>query len=127
MKGDLPIGFSPSSSFDLTNSFWTSSICWFISRNCARSESIESEERVFRSGILRAEVLAMGVYHLITFLTAVGMALPEQRFRWFPGSRSAGTTGVSTTSKVPSVIFGRVCLDCQVAEVAIHITLRSTC
>ncbi|RZR94453.1 hypothetical protein BHM03_00023137 [Ensete ventricosum] len=40
----------------------------------------------------------MGVYHLITFPT-VGMALPEQRFRWFPGSRSAGTTGVSTTSK----------------------------
>ncbi|RRT74015.1 hypothetical protein B296_00019273 [Ensete ventricosum] len=64
---------------------------------------------------------------IIPARASVGMPLPEQRFRWFPGSRSMGTTGVSTTSKVPSVIFGRVCLDCRVAEVAIHITLGSTC
>ncbi|RRT77753.1 hypothetical protein B296_00005278 [Ensete ventricosum] len=36
-KGDWPIELSLSSSFDLTNSFWTSSIRQFISRSWARS------------------------------------------------------------------------------------------
>ncbi|RRT78488.1 hypothetical protein B296_00010803 [Ensete ventricosum] len=51
-KGDPPMELSQSSSFDLMNSFWTSSIHQLISRSCALSKFVESEERVSSSGML---------------------------------------------------------------------------
>ncbi|RRT74873.1 hypothetical protein B296_00000955 [Ensete ventricosum] len=74
-KGDPPMLLSPSSSFDLTNSFWTSSIRWFIKRNYARSESLKSEERVFESSMLWIEVLTMGVHRLVASSGAMGLLL----------------------------------------------------
>ncbi|RWW75087.1 hypothetical protein BHE74_00016914 [Ensete ventricosum] len=74
-KGDPPMLLSPSSSFDLTNSFWTSSICWFIKRNYARSESLKSEERVFGSSMLWIEVLTMGVHRPVASSGAMGLLL----------------------------------------------------
>ncbi|RWV94738.1 hypothetical protein GW17_00042700 [Ensete ventricosum] len=71
-KGDPAVELSLSSSFDLTNSFWTSFICWFINLDCTRSESVESEERVFGSSMLRIEVLVVGVYRPVAFPMGAG-------------------------------------------------------
>ncbi|RWV81317.1 hypothetical protein GW17_00057274, partial [Ensete ventricosum] len=67
-KGDPLVELSPISSFDLTNSFWTSFIHRFISRSCTRSESVESEERVFGSSMLWTEVLMLGACRFATLL-----------------------------------------------------------
>ncbi|RRT53600.1 hypothetical protein B296_00012288 [Ensete ventricosum] len=71
-KGDPGVELSLSSSFDLTNSFWTSFIYWFINIDCACSESVESEERVFGSSMLRIEVLVVGVYRPVAFPMGAG-------------------------------------------------------
>ncbi|RRT46628.1 hypothetical protein B296_00048779 [Ensete ventricosum] len=76
-KGDPLIELSPSSSFDLTNSFWTSFIHRFISRSCTRSESVESEERVFGSSMLWTEVLMLGACRFSTFMRGLEGARGE--------------------------------------------------
>ncbi|RZS19342.1 hypothetical protein BHM03_00051726 [Ensete ventricosum] len=52
LRNNPTMELSPSSSFDLTNFFYTSSRRRFIECNCAMRESIESEERVSSSGRL---------------------------------------------------------------------------
>ncbi|RWW43746.1 hypothetical protein BHE74_00050565 [Ensete ventricosum] len=54
------------------NSFWSSSIHWFINRNYAHSEFVKLEERMSESGMLRIEVLVVGVCRPFVFLTIVG-------------------------------------------------------
>ncbi|RWW48792.1 hypothetical protein BHE74_00045104 [Ensete ventricosum] len=76
-KGDPLVELSPSSSFDLKNSFWTSFIHRFISRSCTRSESVESEERVFGSSMLWTEVLMLGACRFATFLRGLEGARGE--------------------------------------------------
>ncbi|RZS19737.1 hypothetical protein BHM03_00052192 [Ensete ventricosum] len=66
MKSDLALELSPSSSFDLTNSFYTSSKHRLIWRNCALRESVESEERVPDLGKLGVGVLEVGTGRLAT-------------------------------------------------------------
>ncbi|RRT63784.1 hypothetical protein B296_00028384 [Ensete ventricosum] len=45
-KGDLCLGFFPSSSFDLVTSFYTSSSRLFTRRSCIRNELVESDDMV---------------------------------------------------------------------------------
>ncbi|RZR72124.1 hypothetical protein BHM03_00010434 [Ensete ventricosum] len=96
-KGGPPVEFSPSSSFDLMNSLWTSSIHWFINCNCARNESVESQEMVFGLGMLQIEVLVVGVYHLVVFPTGA------VRLRRRPREIIVGCCGVRHPSGLPGV------------------------
>ncbi|RWW01946.1 hypothetical protein GW17_00034987 [Ensete ventricosum] len=66
------VELSPNSSLDFSNSFWTSFIYRFISRNCALSVSIESEDR---RGAPRE---VMGPHHRVT--VGLGAALVLMRF-----------------------------------------------
>ncbi|RZR86950.1 hypothetical protein BHM03_00014245 [Ensete ventricosum] len=60
-KGESTIELSPSSSFDLTNSFCTSFKYQLISRNCALRELVKSQEKVYGSVRLGVEVLEASV------------------------------------------------------------------
>ncbi|RWW15181.1 hypothetical protein GW17_00020997 [Ensete ventricosum] len=84
-KGDPVVELSLSSSFDLTNSFWTLSMHRFISRNYALSESIESEERVSGSDIRWVGVLVVGTGQSIAFPGG-----PEGSFGESCGTSSSG-------------------------------------
>ncbi|RWV89043.1 hypothetical protein GW17_00048830 [Ensete ventricosum] len=79
---------SPSSSFNLTNSFCTSSKCRFIRHNYALRELVESEERVSSSG--RWGVLVAG-----DDLSTVVPRGPEGSFEegYRPSSSSRHGTG----------------------------------
>ncbi|RRT65383.1 hypothetical protein B296_00017929 [Ensete ventricosum] len=61
MKGESTIELSPSSSFDLTNSFCTSFKYQLISRNCVLRELVKSQEKVYGSIRLGVEVLEASV------------------------------------------------------------------
>ncbi|RRT46091.1 hypothetical protein B296_00021816 [Ensete ventricosum] len=52
-NGDSPLVVSPTSSFDMTKSLWTSSSLWLTWRSCSLTELVESEETTSgSSGVL---------------------------------------------------------------------------
>ncbi|RZS27199.1 hypothetical protein BHM03_00060629 [Ensete ventricosum] len=59
---------------------WTSSILWFVRRNCALRESLDSEESVSGSGKLQTDALGVDVRCLATgsFLIPVVEYLQEK-------------------------------------------------
>ncbi|RRT75925.1 hypothetical protein B296_00012991 [Ensete ventricosum] len=96
---------SPSSSFNLTNSFCTLSKCRFIRHNCALRELVESEERVSSSG--RWGVLVAG-----DDLSTVVPRGPEGSFEegYRPSSSSRrGTGGHPSQARGSDSTFREVC------------------
>ncbi|RRT84010.1 hypothetical protein B296_00005835 [Ensete ventricosum] len=107
-QGLPPLKLSPSSSFDLMNSFWTTSSCWFTWRNCAQRESAKPEERESGSGRLGTKALGMGVENPtmasgVLDLTSRGKRCPSAS-TWWDGSGSSQDVSV-----LGPIIWGSGC------------------
>ncbi|RRT34617.1 hypothetical protein B296_00058921 [Ensete ventricosum] len=75
---------------------WTSSILWFVRRNCALRESLDSEESVSGSGKLQTDALGVDVVCLATSPEGAWSNSSESRGRssigWITGGCPYGDT-----------------------------------
>ncbi|RZR92714.1 hypothetical protein BHM03_00021069 [Ensete ventricosum] len=105
-NGEPPLELSPSSSLDLTNSFWTSSSLWFTWHSCTLNESVESEERVSSSRVGRAEPRgwltdrAIVMFGVPDFTSFGGCRCHQSRVEVWADSPRRGTTRVASAGEL---------------------------